>query len=114
MKLKYYANNNAGARGYFLHHIIHDWSDKYCHLILEAKQPAMRPGYSKLLIHDLILPDSGAQEIQARFDLVMMTFNRGMERSKAQWSKLLEDARFVNIKLWEHFDHDGIIEAEIA
>ena len=73
----------------------------------------MTPGYSKLLIHELILPDTGAAEIQARFDLVMMTFNGGMERSKAQWSKLLEDAGFVNVKLWEHGDADGIIEAEV-
>jgi hypothetical protein len=108
------ANCYLGARGYFLHHILHDWSDKYCHLILKAIRSAMHPGYSKLLIHDLILPDTGAQEIQARFDLVMMTFNGGMERSRTQWIKLLEDAGFVNIKLWEHFDHDGIIEAEVA
>jgi hypothetical protein len=114
MKLKYYANNNAGARGYFLHHILHDWLDKYRHLILKAIQSAMHPGYSRLLIHDLILPDTGAQEIQARFVLVMITFNGGMERSKAQWIKLLEDAGFVNIKLWEHTDPDSIIEAEIA
>jgi hypothetical protein len=72
----------------------------------------MLPGYSKLLIHELILPDTGAAEIQARFDLVMMTFNGGMERSKAQWSKLLGEAGFVKVTFWEHFDHDGIIEAE--
>lgn len=73
----------------------------------------MSPGYSKLLIHELILPDIGATEIQARFDLVMMTFNGGMERSRTQWTKLLQEAGFTNIKLWEHYDHDGIIEAEI-
>ena len=73
----------------------------------------MTPGYSKLLIHELILPNTGAAEIQARYDLVMMTFNGGMERSKAQWSKLLEEAGFVNITFWEHFDHDGIVEAEV-
>jgi hypothetical protein len=73
----------------------------------------MEPGYSKLLIHELILPDTGAAEIQARFDLVMMTFNGGMERSKAQWAKLLEEAGFINIKFLEHFDHDGIIEAQV-
>lgn len=108
------ANGYVGARGYFLHHILHDWSDKYCHLILKAVRSAMKPGYSKLLIHELILPDSGAAEIQARFDLVMMTFNGGMERSKAQWTDLLEDAGFVNIKFWEHGDADGIVEAEVA
>lgn len=73
----------------------------------------MVPGYSKLLIHELILPNTGAAEIQARFDLVMMTLNGGMERSRTQWTRLLQDAGFCNIKLYEHFDHDGIIEAEI-
>ncbi|KAF2658527.1 sterigmatocystin 8-O-methyltransferase [Lophiostoma macrostomum CBS 122681] len=102
-----------GARGYFLHHILHDWSDKYCHVILKQLWEAMDPGYSKLLIHELILPDKGSAEIQARYDLVMMTFNGGMERSKAQWKKLLEDVGFCNIRIWEHFDSDGIIEAEV-
>jgi hypothetical protein len=43
----------------------------------------MIPGYSKLLVHELILPNTGAAEIQARFDLVMMTLNGGMERSNS-------------------------------
>ena len=72
----------------------------------------MRPGYSKLLVYELILADTGSAEVQGGFDLVMMIFNGGMERSRAQWSKLLEDAGFLNIRFWEHFDHDGFIEAE--
>lgn len=74
----------------------------------------MTPGYSKLLIHDLILPDVGVTEIQARFDLTMMTFNSGMERSRKEWTKLLEDAGFNVLGLWEHLDVDGIVEAEVA
>jgi hypothetical protein len=74
----------------------------------------MTPGYSKLLIHELILPNTGATEIQARFDLVMMTLNGGSERSRTQWMKLLKEAGFCNIKLYEQLDHDGIIEAEVA
>jgi hypothetical protein len=74
----------------------------------------MVPGYSKLLIHELILPNTGATEMQARFDIVMMTINGGMERSRNQWIKLLEDAGFCNIKLYEHLDHDGIVEAEVS
>jgi hypothetical protein len=105
---------SLGARGYFLHHILHDWSDKYCHLILRRIREAMAPGYSKLLIHELVLPVTGAAEIQATFDLVMMTFNGRIERSKSQWTKLLAEAGFVIITFWEHFDHDGINEAEIA
>jgi hypothetical protein len=104
---------DLGARGYFLHHILHDWPDKYCHQILGCLKKAMVPGYSKLLIHELILPNTKAVEIQARFDLVMMTFGGGAERSRTQWIKLLEDAGFCNIELHEHLDHDGIIEAEV-
>ncbi|OAK96355.1 S-adenosyl-L-methionine-dependent methyltransferase [Phaeosphaeriaceae sp. SRC1lsM3a] len=103
-----------GARGYFLHHVLHDWSDKYCHQILKAIRSAISPGYSKLLIHQLILPDFGANEMQARYDLVLMTHNSGMERSRTQWSKLLEDAGFINVKFFGHFDHNGFIEAEVC
>jgi hypothetical protein len=62
----------SGARAYFLHHILHDWSDKYCLQILKQLRDAMTPGYSKLIIHELVLPDVGATELQARFDLTMM------------------------------------------
>jgi len=74
----------------------------------------MTPGYSKLLIHELILPDVGAVEVQARYDLTMMTFNGGMERSRAQWTKLLQDAGFGEIQLFEHYDADGIVEAMVV
>ncbi|KAH7122681.1 sterigmatocystin 8-O-methyltransferase [Dendryphion nanum] len=102
-----------GARTYFMHHILHDWSDKYCRIILKHLREAMQPGYSKLLIHDLILPDTGAAEFQARFDLTMMTFNSGMERSGREWTVLLENAGFKVTGIFEHFDADGIVEAEV-
>ncbi|KAF1965601.1 S-adenosyl-L-methionine-dependent methyltransferase [Bimuria novae-zelandiae CBS 107.79] len=86
-----------GARGYLVHHILHDWPEKYCHQILAHLRKAMIPDYSKLLIYELILPNTGAVEMQARYDLVMMTFSGGMERSRSQWIKLLEDAGFCNI-----------------
>jgi hypothetical protein len=81
--------------------------------MLAHLKAAMIPGYSRLLIHDLILPDVGAVEIQARFDITMMTFNSGMERSKSEWTKLLQDAGFRVLGLHEHFDADGIVEAEV-
>jgi hypothetical protein len=36
-----------------------------------------------------------------------------MERSKAQWIKLLQGAGFCNLIFYERFDHDGIIEAGV-
>ncbi|ORX90665.1 putative O-methyltransferase [Clohesyomyces aquaticus] len=74
----------VGTQVYFLHHIPHDWSDVYRHKILTHLREAMTPGYSRLLIHDLVLPDMGATELQTRFDFTMMTLNGGMERSRSQ------------------------------
>lgn len=103
-----------GARAYFFHHIFHNWSDKYCAVILKQVRLAMTPGYSKLLIHDLVLPNIHATEIQARFDLTMMTFNAGMERSEREWTGLLEEAGFKVTGVWGLPDRDGIVEAEVA
>ncbi len=72
----------------------------------------MIPGYSKLLLHELILPDQGASSFQAMLDLTMMAFNGGMERSGKQWRLLLETAGFEVVKLWiPDEDADGIVEA---
>ena len=104
-----------GARAYFLHHVLHDWADSYCLDILKHIRSAMRPGYSKLLIHELILPDTGASVYQTIFDMTMMTFNSGMERSRTQWRRLLGKAGFEIVKFWvQNEDADGIVEAVIA
>lgn len=45
-----------GARVYHLHSIIHDWDDSDAGRILGHIRDAMIPGYSKLLINDVIIP----------------------------------------------------------
>ena len=65
-------NAVQGARVYLLHQILHDWSDKYCLEILKHLRDAMKSGYSRLLIHDLILPDQNASAHHAGFDIAMM------------------------------------------
>jgi hypothetical protein len=47
-----------GARIYYLHFIFHDWPDSDCIRIMERIRDAMKPGYSRLLINDAILPDT--------------------------------------------------------
>lgn len=103
-----------GARAYFLRHILHDWSDDYCCRILRELHGAMRPGYSKLLIHELVLPDEGATRTQCELDMLMMAFNSGLERSKSQWMKLLSEAGFEVVNVWQEYpEYDGIIEAMV-
>ncbi|KAI1375689.1 putative O-methyltransferase [Hypoxylon crocopeplum] len=102
-----------GARSYFYHHILHDWSDYKCLEILKPVTKAMKPGYSKLFIHEMIIPEQGASTFHAMLDMTMMAFNSGMERTESQWTTLLEEAGLVVVKVWKapQEDADGIVEA---
>lgn len=103
----------TGARVYFYHHILHDWSDNYCLEILRKVVSAMTPGYSKLLLHEMIVLEQKAPRFQAQLDMTMMAFNSGMERTAKQWRELLGIVGLRVIKVWEPVEEgaDGVIEA---
>lgn len=73
----------------------------------------MKPGYSRLLLHELIVPEQHTDTFTAVFDLVMMSFNAGAERTEQQWKGLLDISGFKVIKVWPapEMGADGIIEA---
>lgn len=73
----------------------------------------MKPGYSKLLLHEMIIPEQGASTFHAMLDMTMMAFNAGMERSQRQWEELLSRAGLEVVKIWPPLqdDADGIVEA---
>lgn len=75
----------------------------------------MKPGYSKLLLHEMIIPEEGAPPFFAMLDMTMMAFNSGMERTERQWEALLDQAGFKVVKFWPPPEQgaDGIVEAEL-
>ena len=75
----------------------------------------MEPGYSKILLYEFILPDIGCSLLQAGFDIQMMGMHAGMERTRAQWTRLLEGEGFRIVKFWmaPGGDGEGIVEAEL-
>ncbi|KAK6065241.1 Demethylsterigmatocystin 6-O-methyltransferase 8 [Seiridium cupressi] len=104
-----------GARAYFYHYILHDWSDYKCFETLKGVKTSMKPGYSKLLIHEMLVPEQGAATFYAVLDLTMMTFNSGMERTRRQWEELLNSAGFDSVKFYPAPEEgaDAIIEAMV-
>ncbi|THV44535.1 hypothetical protein BGAL_0622g00010 [Botrytis galanthina] len=88
------------SRIYFYHHILHDWSDYKCLEILRVLKSAMKPNYSKLIIHEMIVPESGASTYHALLDLTMMAFNGGIERTGKEWRELLVKAGFEVTGIW--------------
>ncbi|GKT63016.1 sterigmatocystin 8-O-methyltransferase [Colletotrichum tofieldiae] len=109
------ADPASGARAYYMHSILHDWSDGPARKILEKQKDAMTPGYSKLLIHDHIVVEGFAHPQTTAFDIQMMVMVAGQERSERHWRDLLESAGLRVVRIWtlESAVH-SVIEAEVS
>lgn len=105
---------NSGARVYFLQNILHNWASPVCLTILGHLRDAMLPGYSKLLIGNVILSDENVPLRQSGLDIAMLLMHSGCQRSESEWRALLRDAGLEVKKVWHpEGDGDGIIEAEV-
>ncbi|KAI0886762.1 S-adenosyl-L-methionine-dependent methyltransferase [Annulohypoxylon maeteangense] len=101
-----------GARCYYFRSILHDWPDDDCITILKHTAEVMTPGYSKLLMSEFVLPASNTPLYPALLDINMMAVLNGMERTEAQWSKLLDAAGLEVVKFWSvGAETEGLIEA---
>ncbi|KAB8251311.1 S-adenosyl-L-methionine-dependent methyltransferase [Aspergillus flavus] len=101
-----------GARAYYFRAIFHDWPDYICHKILVNTISAMNAEYSRILIADFVLPDTGAALLQASIDIQMMSIGSGMERSERQWRELLGAAGLEITGIWSGSPGmESIIEA---
>lgn len=101
-----------GARTYFMHWILHDWSDERSRAILTHIFDAMEPGYSRLIIHESILPNFNCDLPSACMSIMMMVQVAAFERSESQWRDLLNSVGLTNVKFWQPpGSGEGIIEA---
>ncbi|PYI33452.1 putative O-methyltransferase [Aspergillus indologenus CBS 114.80] len=104
-----------GSYIYFMHAVLHDWPDDKAKKILVHTRNAMKKGYSKLLIYDIVLPSTKASTVQATMDVQMMSLLSATERTEADWRRLLTDAGLQVCKFWpDPRQYEMIIEAEVA
>ncbi|KAF5505543.1 O-methyltransferase [Colletotrichum siamense] len=90
-----------GARAYYMHSCLHDWPDDVCEKILAQIKAAMKPGYSKLLINENVIPSTGAWWETSALDMVMLTLFCSKERTEGDWYNLLEKIAGLKIvKIW--------------
>ena len=95
--------------------ILHDWPDEKCAEILANLKPAMTPKYSKLLINEYVIPDTGAHWISTALDMLMMATFSSRERSEQNWRRILEGVGYRIIKIWsQEPGAESLIEAEVA
>ncbi|KAJ5887223.1 hypothetical protein N7504_011270 [Penicillium tannophilum] len=103
-----------GARAYYFKHIMHDWDDDHCRVILQHITAAMEAGYSKVLIEDYIVPDQNAGPKETLTDMIVMVWCPGIERTRHRWTELLQSVGLIIKKFWVPHGHNkGVIEAEL-
>ncbi|CAI7641062.1 unnamed protein product [Penicillium discolor] len=104
-----------GARAYYFKNVLHDWSDEKVTVIFNNLKPAMKRGFSKVIMEEYILPDKNARSLPCMTDIAVMVFCCGLERTRQRWSDLLTAVGLRVLKFWvRDGDGLGIIEAELA
>lgn len=105
----------TGARAYYMHSCLHDWPDDVCKVILGHIKDAMKPGYSKLLINENVLPKRNPHWESSALDMVMLTLFNSKERTHADWYYLVEQLAGLKIvKIWDGGKGvESVIECEV-
>ncbi len=105
-----------GARAYYLHSVLHDWPDDVSARILARVKEAMKPGYSRLLISENIIPTQKAHWETTALDIMMFTLSSARERTEAEWYHLIEDLSGLTItQIWHTAKGvESMIECELV
>lgn len=61
----------------------------------------MAPGYSKPVLGEFILPNTGAPFLASGFDWQMMVLHSGMERSQGQWREPIQGVGLEIVGCWQ-------------
>ncbi|KAI0798980.1 O-methyltransferase-domain-containing protein [Xylaria sp. FL0064] len=103
-----------GALIYYLHYILHDWSDEMATKILEVLRDAMECGYSNLLVHEVLISVEEPSLTTTTLDIVMMACLNSLERSEQEWRRLIESIEGLRVvKIWEaSHAFESIVEVE--
>jgi hypothetical protein len=83
----------AGAGGYLLAHIIHNFSDEQAVTVLRAVRAAVRAD-GRLVLVEVVLPDDDAPHWAKDLNIRMMSFQPGGERTESEYASLFAKAGF--------------------
>jgi hypothetical protein len=103
-----------GAQIYYIHSVLHDWSDDKCHQILRHLKDAMTRRFSRILIDDTVIAEKNADMLETGSDLLMMASCGGKERSENQWRELVESVQGLKVKRVVKYPGAGIVECVLA
>jgi hypothetical protein len=87
------------ADAYIMKLVLHDWDDETCIRILQ-RQHARAPGAGRVFIVEQVLPESGTPDFAYLFDMHMLCWGSGRERTESEYADLLRHAGWSHAATW--------------
>jgi SAM-dependent methyltransferase len=110
----FFAGVPAGADGYILANVLHDWDDAQCVRILQECRRAMAPG-GRVLIIERLIPDDPREAVPVLLsDLNMLLVTGGQERTNDEYGALLAAAGLRPGRIQPVAAPYGVIEGSAA
>ncbi|KAK4462846.1 O-methyltransferase-domain-containing protein [Cladorrhinum samala] len=115
-----------GASVYLVRQVLHNYNDADSVKILAALVPALevRPSATRLLINDIVLPDSHSGGVTSKYeehhlrqvDFCMMVALGAKQRSQFEFDQVLKraDKRFEIVNVWRNPLGIGLVEVRLA
>ncbi|KAL4921359.1 S-adenosyl-L-methionine-dependent methyltransferase [Aspergillus aurantiobrunneus] len=103
------------ARAYSMHSILHDWGDEDGVRILENLVPALKKGYSRVLLNEIVVSEEKPTLAATNMDLMMLAHFAVRERTEREWAEILGKAGLRIVQVYTYPGvAESLIEAELA
>jgi hypothetical protein len=106
----FFASVPGGFDAYILGHVLHDWTDAQALPILNNCRRAL-PAHGRLLIVESVLPPGDTPHPGKLMDLLMLAVTGGVERTVAEFSKLLRAGGLEVTGITPISESQSVIEA---
>ena len=83
----------TGVDVYLMRHIIHDWTDEQCVQILGNCRRVI-PEHGRLFVVEAVVPEGNEPSVAKLFDMAMLLYPGGLERTEAEYRDLYAAAGF--------------------
>jgi hypothetical protein len=91
-----------GAKAYYLQYCLHDWPNEQCVQILSQLKPAMKAGYSRILLNEIVVPEEKAGWFETSVDMLMLQVHSAQERREREWRALVDAVGGLRVKkIWD-------------
>ncbi len=100
----------AGSDACLLSHILHDWEDKPCHVILSKIREAL-PTAGRLLVVEALIAPANQFSMAKLLDLEVLVMGGGKERTQVQYRDLLQSSGFELTRVISTQESISILEA---